>query len=65
MLYEITLLFAADLLIDVILIQEPYILTDLSRKITKSHPFYKLFISVDNWEICLQTISYVCKGAGL
>jgi len=38
---------------------------DFLRRITKSYPLYESFISVDNWETYPQTISYVCKGAGL
>src|SRR4051794_27893944 len=36
--YEIAFSLAHDSLIDIILIQEPYIFTDRKRRITKSHP---------------------------
>ena len=63
--HEIALSLAANSLIDIILIQEPYIFTDLSQRITKSHPLYESFIPIDDWEIRPRAISYVCKGAGL
>ena len=47
-LYEIAFLLAANSLIDIILIQEPYIFTDLSQRITKFHPLYKSFTPIDN-----------------
>ena len=47
-LHEIALSLVADSLIDVILIQEPYVFTDLSRRITKSHPLYESFTPVDD-----------------
>ena len=46
--HEIALSLAADSLTDVILIQEPYVFTDLSRRIIKSHSLYKSFIPVDD-----------------
>jgi hypothetical protein len=41
--HEIALSLANNSLIDIILIQEPYIFTDYRWKITKFHPMYKSF----------------------
>jgi len=46
--YEIALSLTHDSLIDIILIQEPYIFIDRKRRITKSHPVYESFIPFDN-----------------
>ena len=48
--HEIALSLANDSLIDIILIQEPYIFTDHKQKITKSHPMYKSFTPLDDWK---------------
>ena len=48
--HEIALSLANDSLIDIILIQEPYIFTDRKWKITKFHPMYESFTPLDNWE---------------
>jgi hypothetical protein len=63
--HEIALSLANDSLIDIILIQEPYIFTDRKRKITKFHPMYESFTPLDNWETRPRVMSYVRKGAGL
>jgi ribonuclease HI len=63
--HEIALSLAHDSLIDIILIQEPYIFTDRKRRITKSHPVYESFTPLDDWETRPRVISYVRKGAGL
>lgn len=63
--HEIALALANDSLIDVILVQEPYIFKDLVRKITKSHPMYEAFTPIDNWNIRPRVITYVRKGVGL
>ena len=46
--HEIALSLANDSLIDIILIQEPYIFIDRKRKITKFHPMYKSFTLLDD-----------------
>jgi hypothetical protein len=63
--HEIALSLANDSLIDIILIQEPYIFTDRKRKITKFHPMYESFTPLDDWETRPRVMSYVRKGAGL
>jgi ribonuclease HI len=64
-LHKIALSLTHDSLIDIILIQEPYIFTDRKRRITKSHPVYESFTPLNDWEIRPRVTSYVCKGAGL
>ena len=63
--HEIALSLANDSLIDIILIQEPYIFTDRKWKVTKSHPMYESFTPLDNWNTHPRVMSYVRKGAGL
>ena len=63
--HEIALSLANDSFIDIILIQEPYIFTDRTRRISKSHPAYESFTPLDNWITRPRVISYVRKGAGL
>jgi hypothetical protein len=60
--HEIALSLASDSCIDIILIQELYIFTDLQRRITKSHPLYESFTPIDNWETRPRAISYVRKA---
>ncbi len=47
-LHEIVLLLANDSSIDIILIQEPYVFTDRTRRITKHYPIYETFTLLDN-----------------
>jgi hypothetical protein len=47
-LHEIALSLANDSLIDIILIQEPYIFTDYKWKITKFHPMYESFTPLND-----------------
>ena len=63
--HEIALSLANDSSIDLILIQEPYIFSDCTCRITKHHPMYETFTPSDNWETCPRAMSYVCKGSGL
>ena len=63
--HEIALTIANDSLIDIILIQEPYVFTDHSRKITKLHPMYETFSPSDDWTARPRTMSYVRKGTGI
>ena len=60
--HELALSIANNYFIDFILIQEPYIFTDLARQITKSHPMYETFTPVNNWTDQPRVISYVQKG---
>ena len=63
--HKIALLLALDFYINIILIQELYIFTDLQRRITKAHSLYESFTPIDNWKSRPRAISYVRKGAGL
>src|SRR5271165_4749140 len=64
-LHEIVLSLANSSFIDIILIQEPYIFLDRSRKISKAHLMYKSFTPLDDWTTRPRVMSYVRKGAGL
>jgi hypothetical protein len=63
--HEIALSLANDSLINIILVQEPYIFTDRKRKITKSHLMYESFTPLNDWVLRPRVMSYVRKGAGL
>jgi hypothetical protein len=47
-LHEIVLLLANSSFVNIILIQEPYIFSDHTRKILKAHFIYKSFTLLDN-----------------
>ena len=47
-LYEIALSYAFSEEIDILLVQEPYIYKNLSRRITKHYPVYNCFTPLDN-----------------
>jgi hypothetical protein len=47
-LYKIMLLLASSSFVDIILIQELYIFTDCSRKISKAYLIYKSFTPLDD-----------------
>ena len=47
--HEIALSHAFSEEIDVLLVQEPYIYKNLSRRITKHHPVYDCFTPLDDW----------------
>jgi hypothetical protein len=63
--HELALEFAFNSLIDVVFIQEPYIFSDRSRRITKKHSAYEAFIPQDDWTARPRVITYVRKGNGL
>jgi hypothetical protein len=63
--HEIALTLANTSLINIILIQEPYIFTDRSRRITKAHPMYESFTPLDDWTTRPRVMTYVRKGSGL
>jgi len=63
--HEIALSLANSSFVDIILIQEPYIFSDRTRKISKAHPMYESFTPLDDWTTRPRVMSYVRKGAGL
>jgi ribonuclease HI/endonuclease/exonuclease/phosphatase family metal-dependent hydrolase len=65
--HEIALATAFLENIDILLIQEPYISRDLSRRLTKRHPAYNCYTPIDNWveHGPPRVMSYVRKGVGL
>lgn len=64
--HEIALNIAHISLIDVILIQEPYISNDRPRRITKKHPNYEIFSPIDDWTVVRsRVITYVKKNLGI
>src|SRR6201990_1382695 len=64
--HEIALSHASFEQIDVLLVQEPYIYTDLSRRITKRHPLYDCYTPTDDWTTGRpRVLTYVRKRARL
>jgi hypothetical protein len=63
--HEIALSLANSSSVDIILIQEPYIFSDRTRKISKAHPMYESFTPLDDWTTRPRVMSYVRKGARL
>ena len=47
-LYKIALLLASSSFVDIVLIQEPYIFSDYTKKIFKAYLMYKSFTPLDN-----------------
>src|SRR5271166_6039222 len=64
-LHEIALSLASSSFVDIILIQEPYIFSDCTRKISKAYLMYKSFTPLDNWTTRLHVMLYVRKDARL
>jgi ribonuclease HI len=64
--HEIALSLAFSENIDIILIQEPFISKDLSRRLTKRHPSYECFAPTDDWTANgrPRVLTYIRKGAG-
>lgn len=63
--HEIALETATNLDTDVLLIQEPYIFKDSSRKITRNHPSFECFSPVDDWSRRPRVLTYTKKASGL
>ncbi|POS85577.1 hypothetical protein EPUL_003372 [Erysiphe pulchra] len=64
--HGITLNQAHQLALDLILLQEPYIYHDRSRRITKKHPSYESYSpNIDRMTNRPRVITYVRKGLGL
>jgi ribonuclease HI len=52
--------------IDILLVQEPYVYKDLTRRITKRHPLYEIFAPIDDWTVGRpRVLTYIRKRAGL
>lgn len=63
--HESALTRAFEEKIDILLIQEPYLFSDLQRRITKRHPSYECFSPTDDWSIRPRVLTYLRKGVGL
>lgn len=61
--HEIALNVAFELSIDVLLVQEPYIFRDISRKITRKHPSFECFSPTDQWITRPRVMSYIRKDS--
>lgn len=63
--HEIALQVASNKHVDILLIQEPYIFRDLSRKITRTHPSFDCFAPTDVWSSRPRVLTYSNKNNGL
>lgn len=62
---EIALQLSFEKGIDILLVQEPYIYKDLSRKLTRKHQSFECFSPVDDWRVRPRVLSYTRKDNGL
>lgn len=51
--------------IDILLVQEPYIHRDVSRRITCTHPAFESFTPTDDWSNRPRVITYTKRNSGL
>lgn len=64
--HEIALNSAFEDKVDILLVQEPYIFRDLSRRISKKHRAYECFSPLDDWTSARpRVLTYIRKGAGI
>lgn len=63
--HELALSTAFDSSVDVLMVQEPRLYSELDRRITKKHPSYECFSPVDSFEETPRVMTYVRKGVGL
>lgn len=63
--HEAALNLAHEHHFDVVLIQEPWVHRDSSRRLTKKHPSYMIFSPVDNWSSRPRVMTYVKKDPRL
>jgi ribonuclease HI len=59
--HEAALNLAYERDIDILLIQEPWIHRELSRRISKKHPAFNCFISIEKWDKQPRVLTYVRK----
>lgn len=63
--HSLALQLAYENNIDIILIQEPWILRDLTAKRSMTHPSFTLFAPLSEWHTRPRALTYVRKGQGL
>ncbi|KAI1002024.1 hypothetical protein K3495_g6179 [Podosphaera aphanis] len=63
--HELALQFAFQIRADLLLVQEPCVAKDLTRKITWKHPSFECFTPADDWSIRPRVMSYSRKNLGL
>lgn len=61
--HEIALEIASTSHFDLLLVQEPYIFKDLTRRITRKHPCFDCYTPVDNWTRRPRVMSYTRKNS--
>lgn len=63
--HELALSTAFDSSVDVLMVQEPRLFSELNRRITKKHPSFECFSPVDTFENTPRVMTYVRRGVGL
>ena len=63
--HDIALNLAHENRFDIVLIQEPWIHQDKSRRITKKHPAYRCFTPIEDWTQVPRVLTYVRKDPQL
>ena len=63
--HDAALELAAQSEADIVMFQEPWIFSDISRKTTKTHPNFQTFAPFSNWIVRHCVMTYTCKGRGL
>ncbi|KAI0996688.1 hypothetical protein K3495_g11494 [Podosphaera aphanis] len=62
---QIALQNAFDSRIDLLLIQEPYVSSDIARRITCRHPSFECYSPVDDWTVRPRVITYANKHSNI
>ncbi|KAH6691832.1 hypothetical protein BKA61DRAFT_499943, partial [Leptodontidium sp. MPI-SDFR-AT-0119] len=63
--YELTLSIVFNSSIDILLVQEPRIFSELNKRIIKKYPSFKYFSPVNTFENTPRVMTYVRRGVGL
>lgn len=63
--HDLALALASNESTDIIILQEPWILPNLEKKITKQHPDFDTFSPLDSWDVRPRAITFTRKGRNL
>ena len=63
--HDLALALASRESVDIILLQEPWILPNKEEKVTKYHPDFESFSPLDTWDVRPRVMTYIRKGWNL
>ena len=63
--HDLALALAHTENIDIVLLQEPWVLSNSEKRITKNHHDFEVFSPTDSWEIRPRVLTYVRKGRNI